>query len=132
MVSSYKSASPPPGVLPDRPGRPYDEYLRGGFMHMVMYGQENGVSEQNLGHAFPDRQDKVDHVMAQGDTVWIQFRLTGTNSGSLYGLPPTNEYVEAAEVGIMTFDGSRWATGWFFGDDLGMALKLGHPEIFDP
>lgn len=30
----------------------------------------------------------------------------------------------------MTFDGARWDTGWFFGDDLGMALQLGVPNIF--
>ncbi len=129
-VAAYKSASPPPGLLPDRPGRPYDEYLRGGFMHLGIYGNENGVGEQNIGQAFPDRQDKVDHVLAEGNTVWIQFRLSGTNTQSLFGIPPTNGPIEAAEVGIMTFDGDRWATGWFFGDDLGMALQLGHPEVF--
>ena len=131
-VAAYKSESPPPGILPDRPGRPYDEYLRGGFKHMVDYGNANGVGDQSIGQAFPDRQDKVDYVLAEGDNVWIQFRLSGTNTRSLYGIPPTNGPIEAAEVGIMTFDGDRWATGWFFGDDLGMALQLGHPDIFTP
>ena len=131
-VAAYKSESPPPGILPDRPGRPYDEYLRGGFKHMVDYGNANGVGDQSIGQAFPDRQDKVDYVLAEGDNVWIQFRLSGTNTRSLYGIPPTNGPIEAAEVGIMTFDGARWATGWFFGDDLGMALQLGHPDIFTP
>ena len=129
-VAAYKSASPPPGLLPDRPGRPYDEYLRGGFKHLGDYGNAHGVGEQNIGQAFPDRQDKVDHVLAEGDNGWIQFRLSGTNTDSLFGMPPTNSPIEAAEVGIMTFDGSRWATGWFFGDDLGMALQLGRPNIF--
>ena len=131
-VAAYKSASPPTGLLPDRPGRPYDEYLRGGFSHMGEYGNANGVVDQGIGQAFPDRQDKVDHVLAEGDNVWIQFRLSGTNTQSLFGLPPTNGPIEAAEVGIMTFDGNRWATGWFFGDDLGMALQLGQPNIFSP
>ncbi len=130
MVSAYKSASPPPGVLPGRPGRPYDEYLRGGFKHLGDYGNANGLGDQGIGQAFPDRQDKVDHVLAEGDSVWIQFRLSGTNTRSLFGMPPTNGPIEAAEVGIMTFDGARWATGWFFGDDLGMALQLGHPNVF--
>ena len=130
VVSAYKSEFPPPGVLPDRPGRPYDEYLRGGFKHLVDYGNANGLGDQNIGQAFPDRQDKVDFVLAEGDNVWIQFRLSGTNTNSLYGIPPTNGPIEAAEVGIMGFDGDRWATGWFFGDDLGMALQLGVPDIF--
>ena len=130
VVSAYKSEFPPPGVLPDRPGRPYDEYLRGGFKHLVDYGNANGLGDQNIGQAFPDRQDKVDFVLAEGDNVWIQFRLSGTNTNSLYGIPPTNGPIEAAEVGIMGFDADRWATGWFFGDDLGMALQLGVPDIF--
>ena len=130
VVSAYKSEFPPPGVLPDRPGRPYDVYLRGGFKHLVEYGNANGLGDQGIGQAFPDRQDKVDFVLAEGDTVWIQFRLSGTNTNSLYGIPPTNGPIEAAEVGIMTFDGARWDTGWFFGDDLGMALQLGVPDIF--
>ena len=129
-VAAYKSASPPPGLLPDPPGRPYDEYLRGGFKHLVDYGNANGLGDQSIGQAFPDRQDKVDFVLAEGDNVWIQFRLSGTNTQSLYGFSPTNGPIEAAEVGIMTFDADRWATGWFFGDDLGMALQLGHPDFF--
>ena len=130
VVSAYKSEFPPPGVLPDRPGRPYDVYLRGGFKHFVDYGNANGLSDQGIGQAFPDRQDKVDFVLAEGDTVWIQFRLSGTHGRSLFGIPPTNRHIEAAEVGIMTFDGTRWDTGWFFGDDLGMALQLGVPDLF--
>ena len=128
-VAAYKSASPPPGLLPDRPGRPYDTYLRGGFKHLVDYGNAHGLSEQNIGQAFPDRQDKVDCVLGEGDSVWIQFRLSGTNTNSLYGIPPTHGPIDAAEVGIMTFANGRWATGWFFGDDLGMALQLGAPDI---
>ena len=129
VVSAYKSEFPPPGVLPDRPGRPYDVYLRGGFKHFVDYGNANGLSDQGIGQAFPDRQDKVDFVLAEGDTVWIQFRLSSTHGRSLFGIPPTNRPIEAAEVGIMTFDGARWDTGWFFGDDLGNgapARRSGH------
>jgi hypothetical protein len=130
MVAAYKSASPPPGILPDRPGRPYDEYLRRGFQHLTERGTEMGHGDLDIAQAFPDRRDKIGHLLSEGDKVLIQFRLSGTNTSSLYGIPPSNGPVDVWEVGIMQFDGARWKTGWFFGDDMGMLLQLGGPRDF--
>jgi len=103
--------------------------LRGGFHHLSQYGRATGTSDQGIGQAFPDRRDKVDHVFAEGNRVWMKFRLSGTNTNSLYGLPPSNAPVRVAELGRMTFVDGQWRVGWYFGDDLGMLLQLGMPNV---
>lgn len=131
VVNAYKSKNPPPGILPDRPGRPYDEWLRPGFRHVSERGAELGMNEKYpfLG-AFPDRVDKIALLLSEGDNVMLQFRLTATNTNSLFGLPPTNGPVDAWEVAFMKFEGDRWRTAWWFGDDLSMSMQLNAPQAF--
>jgi predicted ester cyclase len=123
-VVRTKAPSPPPDLR-----APDYERLRGGFHHLSEYGRANGTSDQGIGQAFPDRRDKVDHVLAEGNRVWMQFRLNGTNTNSLYGLPPSNAPVQVPELGRMTFIDGQWRIGWYFGDDLGMLLQLGMPNV---
>ena len=131
MVNAYKSKNPPPGLLPDKPGRPYEEAIRSGFMHLGKRAAALGTAaEFGMGGAFPDRLDKIALLLSEGDTVMIAFRLTATNTGSLFGIPPTNAPVDAWEVGFMTFEDDYWKYGWWFGDDLGMSLQLKAPPDF--
>ena len=71
MVSAYKSANPPEGMLPE--GRPYEIYTRSGFRHFGERGNELGSGELNIGQAFPDRRDQVGILIAEDDKVMIQF-----------------------------------------------------------
>ena len=73
----------------------------------------------------PDRRDRIDGFIAEGDTVWMQFRISGTHKVSLYGHPPTGKRVEIPEIGIARFVDGKWQQGWYFGDELGLMLQLG-------
>jgi steroid delta-isomerase-like uncharacterized protein len=131
MVNAYKSKNPPPGILPDKPGRPYEKAIRSGFFHLSERGAELGTADEfPMGGAFPDRLDKIALLLAEDDTVMIAFRLTATNTVSLFGIPPTNAPVDVWEVGFMTFEEDYWKYGWWFGDDLGMSLQLRAPPEF--
>ena len=59
----------------------------------------------------------------------MQFHLRGTHTANLYGLPPTGNRVDMAEIGIMRFVDGMWKEGWYFGDELGMLLQLGAPDL---
>ena len=123
-VVRTKAPAPPPDLR-----APDYERLRRGFKHLGSYGNAHDVGDQSIGQAFPDRRDKVDHVLAEGNRVWMLFRLNGTNTNSLYGLPPSNGPVQVPEIGRMTFIDGQWKIGWYFGDELGMLLQLGQPNL---
>lgn len=123
-VVRTKAPSPPADLR-----APDYERLRAGFEHLGEYGRAHGLGDRGIGQAFPDRRDIVDHVLAEDQRVWMLFRLNGTNARSLYGMPPSNARVQVPELGRMTFANGQWRTGWYFGDELGMLLQLGQPNL---
>jgi predicted ester cyclase len=123
-VVRTKAPLPPPDLR-----APDYVRLRAGFEHLGAYGRAHGVGDQGIGQAFPDRRDRVDQVLAEENKVWMLFRLNGTNANSLYNLPPSNSRVQVPELGRMTFVDGQWKNGWYFGDELGMLLQLGRPNL---
>jgi len=119
-VARSKSTHPPKG---DRAGD-YRQ-LRQGFQHLRDYGVATGTAKQTPTSALPDRRDFVDGLIAEGDAVWMRFRIAGTQTGPLYGHPATGRRVEMPELGIARFRDGKWQDGWYFGDELGMMLQLG-------
>jgi predicted ester cyclase len=119
VVASSKTSAPASAErTPDYRQR------RFGFQHLRDYGVARGVAEFNITRAFPDRRDRIDDLLAEGDKVWMHFELAGTHSASLYGLPPTGRRVEAPEIGIMRIVDGKWKDSWYFGDELGLLLQL--------
>jgi predicted ester cyclase len=72
----------------------------------------------------PGRRDRVDDVLAEGEKVWMRFRVAGTHGGRLYGIAPTQKQVEVPEVGIMRIVAGKWKEAWYFADELGLLLQL--------
>lgn len=124
VVARSKSSRPPK----DDRGAGYKQ-LRQGFQHLRDYGVATGTAKQTPTSALPDRSDYVDEFIAEGDTVWMRFRIAGTQKGPLYGHPATNRRVEMPELGIARFRDGKWQEGWYFGDELGMMLQLGALEM---
>lgn len=126
-VARSKSSSPPENLRAA-------DYTQGrrGFQHLRELGIANGAGDLAVTQSLPDRRDKVDFLLAEGDKVWMQFRLSGTNTRSLYGLPPSNARVEVPELGIMRFENGMWKEGWYFGDELGLLLQIGQADALVP
>ena len=130
-VAARKANNPPPGIINEENGaRPYDNFLRPGFKHVVEMGTINGDASQGFGGGYPDRVDLTDYFLIDGDTIMIRFRLTGTNTNNFYGFPATNNYVDAWEVAFMTFVDEHWRDAWWMGDDQSMLMQLGWPQSF--
>jgi predicted ester cyclase len=119
MVVSQKGSAP---AASDRAGD--FRQTRVGFQHLRDYGNAKGVGKETITAALPGRRDRIDDVLAEGETVWMRFRVAGTHGGRLYGLAPTQRPVEVPEVGIMRFADGKWKEAWYFADELGLLLQL--------
>lgn len=119
MVARSKGSAPPQG---DR--APDYKQRRFGFQHLRDYGIAKDVAKQSITAALPGRRDRIDGFIAEGEKVWMRFKLAGTHGAPLYGLPPTGIQVEIPEIGIMRIVDGKWKDSWYFGDELGLLLQL--------
>jgi predicted ester cyclase len=120
IVARSKSSAP---SKTDR--SPEYKQRRLGLQHLRDYARTHGTAEFTPTRAFPGRNDRITGMLAEGETVWMQFNLRGTHQASFYGFPPTGNRVEMPELGIMRIVDGKWVEGWYFGDELGMLLQLG-------
>ena len=102
--------------------------LRFGFQHLRVYCKAKGGAF-DLGAAIPDRHDKIEVLMAEGDEVWMRFSTGGTNTSSLCGIPPTNQRVGVHVATIMRFADGKVTESWTFADEFGLLLQLGVPNL---
>lgn len=76
-------------------------------------GAEYVVSTMHGAH--PDLRFTIDDLVAEGDRVTIRWTLRGTNTGPLFGRPPSGQPVELAAIVIFRIANGkiteRWA-GW--------------------
>jgi steroid delta-isomerase-like uncharacterized protein len=88
--------------------------------HDPLPGQPAGVEGveyvvSTMHGAHPDLRFTIDDLVAEDDRVTIRWTMRGTNTGPLFGQPPTGEPVEMAAIAIFRIaDGKlaeRWA-GW--------------------
>lgn len=76
--------------------------------------------------AFPrDMKYTIDDLFGAGDRVAVRWTASGTNTGSLMGLPPTGKHVSVSSVYIFRVEGGKLAEAWGDFDALGMQQQLG-------
>lgn len=75
--------------------------------------------------AFPDLRMTIEKYLEQGDLACAVARVTGTNTGSLMGNPPTGKSMDVTMVDIVRVVDGKAAEHWGAGDDLGMLTQLG-------
>lgn len=104
-------------------------HLRYGFHHLREYGRSRGLGDPALDQAIPDRRDRIEVLMAEGDEVWMRFTTNGTHTGPLYGIAPTGKPVGVSVVQILKFRDGLWQSSWTFADELGFMLQIGAPDL---
>jgi predicted ester cyclase len=80
--------------------------------------------------AFPDYQYVLDHVIAEGDTVAVNTRFTGTHRDVFQWLSygpwaPTGKTIEVMEMFVFRFAEGRVVDLWAVWDQITFARQLG-------
>jgi len=105
---------------------------RAGFTHIgeLWEHQKPGGMDDN---SMRDRQNILLELTAKNDKVWGIFRVVGTHTGSLYGIPATGRQIDVIEVGLWRVEDGLIAEAWYFGDELGLlrTLALNPPDLTD-
>jgi steroid delta-isomerase-like uncharacterized protein len=77
--------------------------------------------------SFPDWNEKVDDIIAEGDKVVIRFNSTGTHQGEFAGIAPTGKKVSIREVAIFRVVDGKIVEQWGMPDVHGLLQQLGTP-----
>ncbi len=77
--------------------------------------------------AFPDINFRIDDVIVEGNKVVTRWHLTGTQSGPLEGMPPSNKKVAVDGVSIDEIKNSQLISGFDAWDSLNFRKQLGLP-----
>lgn len=111
---------------------PGHRHLRYGFTHLRDHCKARG-GKFELDAAIPDRHDRVEVLMAEGNEVWMRFNTSGTHTGPLAGVAPTGKRVGVNVAAIMRFEDGKVAENWTFADEFAMLLQFGVPNLMlDP
>ncbi len=75
--------------------------------------------------AFPDVKADIMTVAAEGDRVFVQLRMTGTNKGEFMGMPATGKPVDIELVDVMRFAEGKVVEHWGYSQEMKMMQQLG-------
>jgi len=75
--------------------------------------------------AFPDWQEELVQLVAEGNTVAGRFRCSGTHLGEFLGEAPTGKRMEVEEVFFLRSEGGRFVDFWGLEDSMGRMQQLG-------
>ena len=61
---------------------------------------------------FPDLHSKAEAILADGDLVTIRWTITGTHTGTFFGVAPTNSPIEVGGMDILRVEGDKFVEHW--------------------
>jgi predicted ester cyclase len=85
-----------------------------------------GIKSAVMSHrtSFPDWNEKVDDIVAEGDRVAIRITSTGTQRGEFAGIAPTGRKVSIEEFHIYRVVGGKIVEQWGMPDIHGLMEQL--------
>ncbi len=101
--------------------------LRAGMQNINSNAQGDNFppTVHGLREAFPDREDVIEEIIAEGDRVAMRWRLKGTHRGNLFGIAPTGKKFDVWELGVFRLKDGRITGAWFMADEVGLLKQLG-------
>ncbi len=105
VASDYVEHCVDPGYTPDRNGlkKGWEDFVKG----------------------YPDLNCKINFMIADSNSVTTQYTFTGTNSGSVMGMPATNKKINVDGVDIVRFKNGKATEHWGYMDEMKMMTQLG-------
>lgn len=94
-----------PGYTPDRAGlkKSFDDFIK----------------------SMPDMHTQVNFMVADSDYVTVQYTFTGTNTGSMMGMPATGKKVNIDGVDIVRFKNGKAVGHWGYNEEMKMMMQMG-------
>jgi steroid delta-isomerase-like uncharacterized protein len=75
--------------------------------------------------AFPDLRLEVEQILASGDQVVAQLRVTGTHKGNFAGIAPTNKSVSWRGCNVVELRNGKAIRGRLYADNATLFQQLG-------
>jgi len=73
----------------------------------------------------PDLNYIIKNLVVSDDKVAVHVVMTGTHTGSLFGMPATNKKIEVNQMQIERIENGKMTEHWRVTDDLTMMKQLG-------
>jgi predicted ester cyclase/SAM-dependent methyltransferase len=73
---------------------------------------------------FPDLRISIDKVVSDGDCAVGYGRISGTNTGSFFGMPPTGKAADFGYIDMYRIDSGRITEAWHIEDIAGLMRQL--------
>ena len=74
---------------------------------------------------FPDLHTTVDDMIAEGDKLFVRWRIEGTHTGEFMGIAPTNRKIEFGINEIFRVENGQSAEAWDQYDMYGLMQQIG-------
>jgi predicted ester cyclase len=94
----------------------------------ALTGMATGYDE----HSIADRVDHIEDMIAKGDRVWALWTVTGTHTGTIFGVPATGKPIEMLELGLWRIEDGRIVEMWFMADELALCRQIGVDIALSP
>jgi len=96
----------------------------------IMPGIPSGMEGAKAAHrlmlvGFPDYQTVIDDLVAEGDKVAARITMSGTNTGSFMGNPPTGKHVSFTGIYIARIANGKIVEHWGEEDAVSLLQQLG-------
>jgi steroid delta-isomerase-like uncharacterized protein len=75
--------------------------------------------------AFPDLQEEIEDMIAEGDRVVTRWLWRGTHQGEWHGHAPTGKTFTYGGITILRIADGKIVEDWFYSDLLGLQQQLG-------
>jgi steroid delta-isomerase-like uncharacterized protein len=96
----------------------------------IMSGVPTGIEGAKAAHrimlaGFPDYQTRIDDLIAEDDKVVARITMSGTNTGSFMGIPPTGKHVSFTGIYIARLANGKIVEHWGEEDSVSLLQQLG-------
>jgi len=101
--------------------------VRVGMENLNVNARDQGFPSAGPGlrTAFPDRNDMIEDMIAEGDMVAMKYRSRGTHAGNFNGIPPTGKKYDIQNFALFRLADGKMTEAWFLTDEAGLLLTLG-------
>ena len=109
----------------------FDEFIALDYFDHTNQVDAEGLKQLfNMGlKAFPDWNETIEDIIAEGDKVWVLITYSGTHTGEFMGLAPTGNKITTKAVDIYRIVNGKLAEYWNVTDNMRLFKPIGAIEI---